>query len=280
MHIYDPHGVLEKQPRRSKSVAGPETTVFDTVAVPMGLDEKDLQLQMRISELGYSFKVMTLQVKYPQGAEKMLIEATLGRKVPTGKLPMDVGVVVNNVATAIAVHAAVTQGRPLVERMLTVTGDGIMSPGNLTVRLGTPFQKCVEACGGLKEEATQVFMGGPMMGLAQYDLQVPTIKATSGIVCLQTQSVNLVESYPCIRCGNCVRSCPMNLLPTNLAKLAEKNQIAASAELGIMNCIECGSCAFVCPSGIPLVQWIRVGKTKNSRRLAVLKAQAQEVQHD
>jgi len=221
-------------------------------------------MEARAKALNLPFKIQPLKVKYPQGAEKMLIDAALGRKVPAGGLPMDVGVVVNNVATALAVYEAVIDGKPLIERMLTVTGDGVMSPGNITARIGTPFQVCLDACGGLKDDTVQIFMGGPMMGLVQYDLGVPTLKATSGIVCMRASQIKNTRHYPCIQCGTCVSVCPMNLVPTRIARLAEMGGYAACDEWGVFNCIECGSCAFVCPSGIPLVQWIRVGKVKTT----------------
>lgn len=223
-------------------------------------------MEARVRALDLNFKVQPLKVKYPQGAEKMLIDAALGRKVPTGGLPMDVGVVVNNIATALAVYEAVVDGKPLIQRMLTVTGDGIETPGNITARIGTPFQVCVDACDGVKDDTSQVFMGGPMMGLVQYDLQVPTLKATSGIVCMQASQIKNTRHYPCIQCGTCVSVCPMNLVPTRIARLAETAKYDDCDAWGVFNCIECGSCAFVCPSGIPLVQWIRVGKVKSAEQ--------------
>ena len=231
-------------------------------------------MEARVIALKLNFKVQPLKVKYPQGAEKMLIDAALGRKVPAGGLPMDVGVVVNNIATALAVYEAVVDGKPLIQRTLTVTGDAIQKPGNINVRLGTPFQVCVDACGGLKDDTAQVFMGGPMMGLVQYDLQVPTLKATSGIVCMQASQIKNTRHYPCIQCGSCVGVCPMNLVPTRISRLAETGKLEECTDWGVFNCIECGSCAFVCPSGIPLVQWIRVGKVKATEQQQKLKAQA------
>lgn len=245
-------------------IVGIETNKADAVAV----------MEARVKALGYNFIVQPLKVKYPQGAEKMLIDAALGRKVPAGGLPMDVGVVVNNVATALAVYEAVIDGKPLIERMLTVTGNAISEPGNIIARLGSSFQSCVDACGGLKSETAQVFMGGPMMGLAQYDLSVPTLKATSGIVCMQNTDIQRTRHYPCIQCGSCVSVCPMNLVPTRISRFAETGKIDECKDWGVFNCIECGSCAFVCPSGIPLVQWIRVGKVKSTEKTQKLKAQA------
>ena len=209
---------------------------------------------------GYGFEVVTVKTKYPQGAEKMLIQAIKKQKVPTGGLPMDVGAVVQNVGTAVAVANAVYYEKPLTQRVVTVTGNGIKEPKNLMVTIGAKFSDVIEFCGGLVDETAQVFMGGPMMGIAQYDLSVPVIKATSGIVC--TTNYKQVEPTACIGCGSCVQSCPMFLMPTRLARLSLIRHWSDADKMGIMNCIECGSCAYVCPSSIPLVQWIRVGKQK------------------
>lgn len=217
-------------------------------------------MQERVNALDLDYKVLSLETKYPQGAEKMLIQTVLNRQVPTGGLPMDVGTVVNNVGTALAVAEAVTEGKPLIQRVVTVTGDGIAQPRNVMTRIGTPFQSLIDFCGGLNEETVQVFMGGPMMGMAQYDLSIPVVKATSGIICSTEANVTRFESYPCIQCGACVDACPMNLVPTLLARNSQQKKVDALEELGVQNCIECGSCAFSCPSHIPLVQWIRVGK--------------------
>lgn len=224
------------------------------------------QMQKQTSELNLDFDVLALETKYPQGAEKMLIDSVLSRKVPTGGLPMDVGVVVHNVGTAMAVAEAILEGKPLVQRIVTVTGEGISEPKNVVARIGSTFRNILDYCGGLNEKATQVFMGGPMMGIAQSDLEVPVIKATSGIICETSKRVMQFDSTPCIRCGACIDACPMNLLPTRLARLSEMKKIDEAADLGIQNCIECGSCAFACPSHIPLVQWIRVGKFRLSEQ--------------
>jgi electron transport complex protein RnfC len=216
----------------------------------------------RIHQLNSDFKVVSLQTKYPQGAEKMLIDAILHRQVPAGGLPMDVGVVVHNVGTAVAIADAVIEGKPLVSRILTVTGDGIENPKNVLARIGTPVKHLIDFCGSLKEETTQVLMGGPMMGIAQYDLSVPVVKSTSGIVCTTDTGKIEAKTSPCIRCGSCVEACPMLLLPTRLARLSEMGYFEEADSLGILNCVECGCCAFVCPSHIPLVQWIRLGKLK------------------
>lgn len=221
-------------------------------------------MQKLVAEKYPNFIVSPLQVKYPQGAEKMLIEAILHRRVPAGGLPMDVGTVVNNVGTALAVNNAVMEGKALIERIVTVTGDGVSDPKNLMVRIGTPFRVLIDACGGMKESANEVYMGGPMMGFAQTNLDVPVIKATSGIICRETGKKAAAKIYPCIQCGSCVTACPMNLLPTRLSSFAESGKLEEAETFGILNCIECGSCSYVCPSQIPLVQLIRVGKLQIS----------------
>jgi electron transport complex protein RnfC len=206
--------------------------------------------------------VAPVKVKYPQGAEKMLIKAVTNREVPAGGLPMDVGCVVNNVGTAIAVFDAVVNKKPLIDRVVTVTGDTVKEPKNLIAKIGTPFSKLIEYCGGLKPDTKKVLMGGPMMGVAQYSLEVPVVKATSGILCLSTASVISKEEYNCIMCGRCVHACPMFLVPTRISRAVTAGKYEMAEELGIANCIECGSCAFECPSNIPLVQNIRIGKKK------------------
>lgn len=231
----------------------------------IGIEANKMDAVRHLQELCAPYpaiQVVPLQVKYPQGAEKMLIDAVLKRRVPAGGLPMDVGVVVQNVGTVIAIAQAVTQGKPLIERVVTVTGDGIAQPQNVLARIGTPFQQLLDFCGGLSEDVAKVIMGGPMMGVAQTSLQVPVVKATSGILCLKKSSVVSNPVYPCIQCGHCVGACPMNLLPTRIARYAEAGNLTAAEELGALNCIECGSCAYVCPAHIPLVQQIRLGKFK------------------
>jgi electron transport complex protein RnfC len=220
------------------------------------------RMQKRVVELGYPFKMVPLKVKYPQGAEKMLIYSVLKRKVPAGKLPLDVGVVVNNVATAFAVAEAVCEAKPLIRRVITVTGDGVTQPKNLMARLGTPFKELFNACGNVKDNVHRIFMGGPMMGMTQYHLESPVIKGSSGIVAVSGDLVEELLTFPCIHCGACVKACPMNLLPLRISKFGQRGMPEQLEEYGVTNCIECGSCAFACPANIPLVQWIKVGKLR------------------
>ena len=212
------------------------------------------------SDLDIDFAL--LETKYPQGSEKHLIYALTGRKVPAGGLPMDVGCVVQNVGTAVACLQAVRDGMPMIERVVTVTGAAITTPRNLLVRVGAPLTDVLEACDGLPDDIGKVIYGGPMMGFAQFTLDVPVIKGTSGILCLRESEVAQFEGGPCIRCGNCVDVCPMGLVPSMLGLLAERERFADLGGHHVVDCIECGSCAYVCPSHRPLVQHIRRGKAE------------------
>jgi len=206
-----------------------------------------------------AIEVVPLKVKYPQGAEKMLIDAIFHKEVPSGKLPLDLEIVVNNVGTAAALTDLFEKGQPLMERVVTVTGPGIRRPANLLVPLGTPLGELIDYCGGLDPATRQVIFGGPMMGLAQKRLDVPVIKGVSGVLAL-THRIPIVKEEPCIRCGRCLDACPMILNPSRLALLVRYEQVEALPEFNIMDCFECASCSFSCPSNIPLVQMIRVGK--------------------
>ena len=210
-----------------------------------------------------NIKVWPLEIKYPQGAEKMLIKAIKGREVPSKGLPMDVGVVVQNVGTALAVYEAVRFGKPLIERVVTVTGSGIKEPSNMMVRVGTLMSDVIEQCGGLVEGAVKVISGGPMMGFAQWTLDVPVVKGTSGILVLaETEYVASDEYSACIRCGSCIDVCPMGLNPSSLSVYAEKGFYEDAKENNLFDCFECGSCAYVCPAKRPMVQFMRLAKSQ------------------
>ncbi len=207
--------------------------------------------------------VWPLKVKYPQGAEKMLIKAIKGREVPSKGLPMDVGVVVQNVGTALAIYDAVRFNKPLIERVVTVTGKGVREHKNFMVRIGTLISELIEQCGGLTDDAAKVISGGPMMGFAQWSLDVPVVKGTSGIL-VQTKDecISSDDYRQCIRCGNCIDICPMGLNPSMLSILSEKGHYEETKEYNIFDCFECGSCAFVCPSNRPMVQFMRLAKSQ------------------
>lgn len=208
-------------------------------------------------------KVCSLPTKYPQGAEKMLIRTITGRAVPPRGLPMDVKVVVHNVATAFAVFEAVRYGKPLIERVVTVTGEGIPHPKNVLTKMGTLVSHLIEACGGLSERNPKVIAGGPMMGFALSTLNVPVTKGMSGIVVLAERDIVHVNYFgPCIRCGRCIDICPMRLTPSMLSVYAEKGLYEGSKAYGLFDCFECGSCAFVCPSKRPIVQLVRLAKSQ------------------
>jgi len=221
-------------------------------------DKPDAVRALRAARLPDGVTVHVLPVRYPQGAEKLLVAAVLDRIVPSGGLPLDVGVVVQNVATAAAVTRAVRCGEPLIRRVVTVTGHGVREPGNYRVPFGMLVGDLLRVAGGLSDDAGAVIFGGPMMGVAQATLDTPIIKTTSGIVVMERDAAR--ASHPCLRCGRCIDVCPMGLAPAFLARAVEAGLVAHAETLGILDCMECGSCTFMCPSGRAIVAWIRQGK--------------------
>lgn len=205
-------------------------------------------------------KVVSLHTKYPQGAEKQLIYACTKRQVPSGGLPMDVGVIVSNVATAAALAHYIQTGMPLIERICTVTGVGVKTPKNIWLRVGTPITEVIEACGGYEAEPGKLILGGPMMGLAQPTAAVPATKTTSGVLVFAKEEGTLPESEQCIQCGKCVGICPAFLQPVYMSAYALQDDFDKAAAYHALDCIECGSCSFICPSKRPLLPSIRVAK--------------------
>ncbi|GAB6138403.1 electron transport complex subunit RsxC [Halanaerobaculum tunisiense] len=231
----------------------------------IGLEDNKVDAINRLQEVTKDYpqiEVIALETKYPQGGEKQLIDAVLGREVPSGGLPLDIGVVVNNTGTAVAIAQAITEAKPLVQRAVTVTG-AVNEPQNLLVRIGTPIEELIDQCGGFSTEPGKVVLGGPMTGQAQSDLNVPVTKGTSGVLVLSKEEVShQSEISSCIRCARCVDACPIKLIPTNIVKLVKADMITEVEEYNISDCIQCGSCTYVCPANIEMVQWIKLGKAK------------------
>jgi Na+-translocating ferredoxin:NAD+ oxidoreductase subunit C len=206
--------------------------------------------------------IALLAVKYPQGGEKQMIKAILNRVVPVKKLPSEVGVVVQNISTAYEVYRAIVLGKPLIERVVTVSGRGVASPKNMKIRIGTLFKDILEQCGFNENITEKIIMGGPMMGIAQFTKEVPTVKGTSGILALTNEEINKCRAKSCIGCGKCIEACPMNLTPLIFAQYGRKEMWKEMDKYNLMDCIECGSCAFICPAKRPLTEAIKIGKAK------------------
>ncbi len=207
-------------------------------------------------------EIQSLKVQYPQGGEKQLIKASVNREVPSGKLPIEVGCVVQNVGTAFAVYEAVQKNKPLVERVVTVTGKSVKKPSNFMVRIGTPISELIDAADGLPENTGKIIGGGPMMGKAITSLEVPVVKGSSGILIMEEGESFRSTEGPCIRCSKCTYVCPMGLEPYLLSKAAKLSNFEMAENESIMDCIECGSCQYGCPAAIPLLDYLRLGKLK------------------
>lgn len=230
------------------------------VVVAIENNKPDAIEAMRKQAEGTPVKVAVVKTRYPMGGEKQTVKAVLNRKIPTGGLPLDIGVVVVNVATAAAIARAVLRGKPVTHRIVTVTGAGIAEPKNLLAPIGASYQDLIDYCGGLNEHAARVVSGGPMMGFAVGDLSAPITKGTSGIVVLTRADIARSRETNCVRCGRCVDVCPLNLVPSKMAMAARNEDWDLAGKYQISACMECGCCAYTCPASIPLVQLIRVGK--------------------
>jgi electron transport complex protein RnfC len=242
--------ILMKALKVSKAIIGIENNKTDAIG--------------HLTRLSSEFQGVTvypLKVKYPQGAEKQLIKALINREVPSGRLPLDVNTIVHNVGTAFAVYEAVQKNKPLFERVVTITGKSLSKPGNYFVRTGTPVRSLIEAAGGLPEDTGKVVSGGPMMGKALPNIEVPVVKGTSGIVLIPRSESERMEIQPCIRCAKCVSACALNLEPYLLMTLSEKGEFERAERERITDCMECGSCSYTCPAGRPLLDYIRLGKS-------------------
>ncbi|MCR3922310.1 MAG: electron transport complex subunit RsxC [Firmicutes bacterium] len=254
--------------------------VMKAVNAPKGLigiedNKPDAVEVMKKAAAGEAnIEVYALETKYPQGAEKQLINVLTGREVPSGGLPAAVGCVVQNASTCIAISDAVRKGVPLIERIVTITGSGIHEPKNMRVLVGTPVEEVIEQCGGLTENIRKLILGGPMMGFAQPGPEnLPVIKGTSGILCLTDLEVQIDEIHPCIKCAKCVDVCPVSIMPLFIGSSVEQGMYDKAESYDAMDCIECGSCAYICPAKRPLTQWIRMakGEIAAKRRAAAAK---------
>jgi len=250
------------------NILGAERTI---IAIEANKPDAIAKMEDLVDKFGMEkMSISKLKTRYPQGFEKMLIKTVLNREVPLkvdGRpgLPANVGVVVQNVGTAKAAYDAVYEGKPLVERVLTVTG-GVKEPKNLLIRVGTRFSSLIEACGGFRDEPGKMIMGGPMMGLCQINPRTPTIKGTNCLLVLGKETVKEEEETLCIRCGSCVEVCPVNLIPTDLARYARNRRFDLCEENYIGACMGCGACSYVCPSKIPIAQLIGWAKDEVGRR--------------
>ncbi|MBU0686278.1 MAG: electron transport complex subunit RsxC [Candidatus Margulisbacteria bacterium] len=264
--------LLIEQPKKVilglKAIMKPTDALEGIIAIEDNKPEAITAIQKAIDEevSHHNLRVAVLKTKYPQGAEKQLIKAITKREVPSGGLPADVHCIVNNVGTAVAIAKALTTGMPLIERIVTVTGGSISEPSNLLVRIGTPFSELVEQCGGFLEEPTKIIMGGPLMGISVPSIDVPVIKATSGILVPSKKELDDLEPEPCIRCAKCVDSCPQYLLPNLLGDASENDRFDLSKSYGALDCIECGVCSYVCPAKRNLVQLIKLSKNELLRK--------------
>jgi len=230
----------------------------------IGIENNKPDAISRMSDLASAYKgitVVALKVKYPQGAEKQLIKALTEREVPSGRLPLDVGAVVHNVGTSFAVYEAIQKNKPLFERVVTITGKHLSKPGNYMVRTGTYLSKLIEAAGGLPEDTGKIINGGPMMGKAVSNTNIPVVKGMSGVVIIPLDESVREEIKPCIRCAKCVSVCPVRLEPYLLMSVSEKGLFERAEKERITDCMECGSCSYTCPAGRPLLDYIRLGKS-------------------
>lgn len=260
------HRIMVEQPSDVLWGAALLAKVLGAKKVLIGVEanKPDAAAALRVNDIhlnnGIQAEVVMCDVRYPQGSEKQLIEALTGRVVPPKKLPMHVGVMVQNVATAAACYQAIRYRMPLMDRVVTVSGRGIQTPRNLLVPIGTVIQDIVAHCGGMHAKTAKVIAGGPMMGRALGRLDVPVIKGTGGLLFLRTDEVRLEDYGPCISCGRCLTACPLGLEPNNISIYTEAGRSLETEEFGVKDCFECGCCSYVCPAERPLVQFIQIAK--------------------
>lgn len=245
-----------------------------TIAVEDNKKDAIEVLRTRIKERGLSLEVAEMVTKYPQGDERQIIYALTGKELPAGKLPVELGCVIFNAETCAAVATAFYRGTPLIKRIVTVDGDCVRTPKNVLVHIGTSYRDLIEYCGGFAKSPAKIINGGPMMGFAQWDIYGPVTKGTSAILVFSGafDEQNSLPEAACIRCGRCVKNCPMHLMPNYLALYAQNRKYSEAGDMGAMSCVECGTCSYNCPGQIPIVQYIRVAK--GAIRAEMLRARA------
>jgi len=274
------HRLMVEQPARIIAGARIIRHIVGASRICIGIEDNKPDaidvMSKALAQTGDDIEVVVLATRYPQGAEKQLIYSATGREVPSGGLPMDVNALVENVATAAAVGDAILNGQPLIERIITVTGDGIHSPKNIMARIGTPFRDLIAFCDGMTGEPGKLICGGPMMGIAQANADAAVGKTTSGLLLLGRGKITNFTAMACISCGRCVSACPSGLLPCILSEYLEAENYDETENYRVLDCIECGACAFECPSHRPLVQHMRTGKAQVIARRKQRESQRQK----
>ncbi len=259
------HRVMLEQAEQVVAGAKILARALGVTRICVGIENNKPDAIARLKAVAGDMEIVPLRVRYPQGGEKQLIEAVTGRRVPSGALPIEVGAVVQNVGTALAVYQAVQKRKPLVERVVSVTGKGLERPANLLVRIGTPISELIAHCGGIPETTGKIISGGPMMGRAVSNPDAPVTKGTSGVLLLEGKEARRSQPTGCIKCAKCVSACPMGLEPYLLGKMSKKLMFEGLGPLRITDCIECGCCAYTCPAALPLLDYIRLGKAETMK---------------
>lgn len=262
-YLTSDHRLMLERPDDVAAGAQIMMSILGVSTCKIGIEENKadaIKIMSKVAESYPGIEIVSLKMKYPQGGEKQLVYAILGKTIPSEKLPFHVGAVVQNVGTCVAVYEAVVMNKPLFERVVTISGSGVKNPKNLLVRIGTSFSEVLDACGFEYQEGVKILHGGPMMGKTQWSIDVPVIKGTSGIVVMNPEESKKSLIRACLRCGKCEEVCPMGLMPGDLALQVEKRVFDNLVVSGLMDCIECGCCGYICPSTRPIVHWIRLGK--------------------